>query len=377
MKKNIYLTLTILISSMLCGCSSDVAEKPINEDEIQTNLLLETTTLQEETTESVENQTIKSDLSSNTDESSKVTSALNNGNENISKDVQTQNNNNSSKKSTQLQENSSRAIQNQENGTSSSNLTVEENEETSTEQVSNLESSQNTIQDFSSLSNEKLGWYFNPNDEHIQPTASEKVDLGKYNAYYLGDADEKIIYFTFDEGYENGFSTKILDVLKEKNVKGAFFVTKSYINKNQELIKRMVEEGHVVGNHSVKHLSSPDLTDDELKAEIINTADYFKEVTGHEMPKVFRPPMGEYSERTLAVTQSLGYKTIFWSFAYKDWLTDNQPGKQVAYDTVMKRYHNGAILLLHAVSQSNTEALGDIIDSLREQGYTFGSLEDL
>lgn len=234
-----------------------------------------------------------------------------------------------------------------------------------------------TVINTSNLSNEKLSWYFNPNDEHKKPTASDKVDLNKYDAYYVGTTDDKVIYLTFDEGYENGYSSKILDVLKEKNVKAAFFVTKSYIEQNQDLIKRMVAEGHVVGNHSVRHLSSPTLSDEEFKKEITDTAEYFKSVTGQEMPKVFRPPMGEYSERTLALTQSLGYKTIFWSFAYRDWLTDNQPGKDVAYNTVMKRYHNGCITLLHAVSQSNTEALPQIIDSLRANGYEFKSLEEI
>ena len=228
------------------------------------------------------------------------------------------------------------------------------------------------------LSNKKIGWYFGANDTHDTPSSPREADyLDKYDAYYVGDTSQKAIYLTFDEGYENGYSSKILDVLKEKDVKAAFFVTKSYIASNQELIKRMVDEGHVVGNHSVRHLSSPDLSDDELKNELTETADYFKEVTGQEMPHVFRPPMGEFSERTLAVTQSLGYKTIFWSFAYRDWLVDEQPGKQAAYDKIMAHYHNGAIPLLHAVSQSNTEALGDVIDSLREKGYTFASLEDL
>lgn len=202
----------------------------------------------------------------------------------------------------------------------------EENTEETTEETT-------IIVDTKGLSNEKLSWYYNPNDEHIKPTASDKVDLNKYSAYYFGTTDDKIIYLTFDEGYENGYSSKILDVLKEKNVPAAFFVTKSYIESNQDLIKRMVDEGHVVGNHSVRHLSSPDLTDDELRKELTDTADYFKEVTGQNMPKVFRPPMGEYSERTLAVTQGLGYKTIFWSFAHRDWLTDDQPGKDVAYNT--------------------------------------------
>lgn len=231
--------------------------------------------------------------------------------------------------------------------------------------------------DTSVLSNEKFGWYFMPNDEHKTPTVKSGIDYAAYSAYYVGDTSEKVIYLTFDEGYENGYTSKILDVLKQKNVKAAFFVTESYIRSNLELVKRMQAEGHTVGNHSIKHLSSPDLSDEELFYEINETAWTYKKLTGFDMPKVFRPPMGEYSERTLAVAHNMGYKTIFWSFAYKDWETDNQPGKQAAYDTVMSRYHNGAILLLHAVSSSNTEALPDIIDSLTEAGYRFGTLDEL
>ena len=216
-----------------------------------------------------------------------------------------------------------------------------------------------------------------PNDEHKTPTVKSGIDYAAYSAYYVGDTSEKVIYLTFDEGYENGYTSKILDVLKQKNVKAAFFVTESYIKSNLELVKRMQAEGHTVGNHSIKHLSSPDLSDEELFYEINETAWTYKKLTGFDMPKVFRPPMGEYSERTLAVAHNMGYKTIFWSFAYKDWETDNQPGKQAAYDTVMSRYHNGAILLLHAVSSSNTEALPDIIDSLTEAGYRFGTLDEL
>lgn len=243
--------------------------------------------------------------------------------------------------------------------------------ETTTEETSA------TAYDTSKLSNTKQSWYFVPRDNHTQPAGNSAVKLDKYMAYYLGNADEKKIYLTFDEGYENGYTSKILDVLKTKNVKAAFFVTKPYIDSDPELIKRMVNEGHIVGNHSVKHLSSPSLSDSQLQQEINDTAKAFKNVTGVDMPKVFRPPMGEYSERTLAVTSNMGYKTIFWSFAYKDWITTAQPGKQAAYNAVMSKYHNGAVLLLHAVSKSNTEALGDIIDSLKAKGYTFDTLNNL
>ena len=234
-----------------------------------------------------------------------------------------------------------------------------------------------TNYDTSKLSNTKQSWYFVANNNHTQPQGNGSVALNKYNAYYVGNPNEKKIYLTFDEGYENGYTSKILDVLKAKNVKAAFFVTKPYIESDPELVKRMVAEGHIVGNHSVKHLSSPTLSDSQLKNELTETAQAFEKVTGQAMPKVFRPPMGEYSERTLAVTSNMGYKTVFWSFAYKDWITTAQPGKDVAYNTVMSKYHNGAVLLLHAVSKSNTEALGDIIDSLRAKGYTFDTLNNL
>ncbi|MBE6012344.1 delta-lactam-biosynthetic de-N-acetylase [Anaeropeptidivorans aminofermentans] len=228
-----------------------------------------------------------------------------------------------------------------------------------------------------SLSNDKKGWYFGRNTTHTPPTAQGDFDIRQFDGYYLGDVSQKVVYLTFDEGYENGYTEKILDVLKEKGVTAAFFVTKPYIIANPDLIQRMVDEGHIVGNHSVRHKSCPDLTDEELMAELNNTAAAFKELTGVDMPNYFRPPMGEYSARTLKITQDLGYKSIFWSFAYKDWETDKQPGIRAAYETVMNDLHNGSIILLHAVSQSNTEAMPFIIDSIRESGYTFKSLDEL
>ena len=224
---------------------------------------------------------------------------------------------------------------------------------------------------------DRKSWWFKRNSENMPPSAQQDIAIDKYDAYYLGDTQRKTIYLTFDEGYENGYSEKILDILKENDVKAAFFVTKSYIRDNTELIKRMVAEGHVVGNHSVTHPDMTKLTDEQIASEIQECAAYFKEVTGQEMPHFFRPPEGVYSIHSLEQTQAQGYKTIFWSFAYGDWDVNNQPGKQAAYDIVMNNYHNGSIMLLHAVSQSNTEALPDIIKSLREKGYTFMSLEDL
>mgnify|MGYP000933139750 CR=1 FL=1 len=252
--------------------------------------------------------------------------------------------------------------------------TKEAPKETSKEEQKPVEK---PAQETSSLPNDKKSWWFKRNSDHLPPGAQSEIDIAKYDAYYLGNTKEKKIYLTFDEGYENGYTPKILDVLKEHNVKAAFFVTKPYIQSQPDLVKRMVEEGHIVGNHSVTHPSLPDKTDEEVKHEILETARYFEEVTSTSMPLFFRPPAGEYSERTLQITKDLGYKTIFWSMAYKDWDVNNQPGKQAAYEHIVQNHHPGAIILLHAVSSSNTEALGDMLKYLRDQGYTFASLNEL
>lgn len=229
----------------------------------------------------------------------------------------------------------------------------------------------------SSLSNELKSWWFIRNNENLPPGAQNEIDIAYYDAYYLGNINEKKIYLTFDEGYENGYTGKILDTLKEHNVKATFFVTKPYIESQPELIKRMVDEGHIVGNHTVTHPSLPSKSKEEIEYEINDTAGYYKEVTGRPMDLFFRPPSGEYSERTLQITKDLGYKTIFWSMAYNDWDINHQPGKQVAYNHIVNNHHQGAIILLHAVSSSNTEALPDIINFLKEQGYTFALLNEI
>jgi len=231
------------------------------------------------------------------------------------------------------------------------------------------------------LSNKEMDFGPPPIKEHqsqYMPKATVEL-FKKYDAYYLGDINKKEIYLTFDEGYENGYTAKILDVLKEKNVKAAFFVTRPYILQNKELIKRMVNEGHIVANHSSTHPSMPQKAVDfeKFKREFEDTEIAFKEVTGQDMPKFFRPPMGKYSELSLYYTQKLGYKTIFWSFAHKDWLVNEQPPVETTIQRVLDRCHNGEIMLLHAVSKSNTEALPTIIDKLREMGYEFKPLTQL
>lgn len=235
--------------------------------------------------------------------------------------------------------------------------------------------------DSNELDNKLIPWGLKLNTNHTVPEVPAKVKalLDKYSGYYVGDISSKVIYLTFDEGYENGFTGQILDILKSNNVKAAFFVTKPYITQNKELIKRMVNEGHLVGNHSSKHPSMPSKTGDinVFNLEFSDTENAFKEVAGTEMPKFFRPPMGEFSEKSLYLTQRLGYKSIFWSFAHKDWEVNNQPGVDETINRVMTRSHNGEIMLLHAVSKTNTLALDSIIKELQSIGYRFGDLREI
>ena len=234
-----------------------------------------------------------------------------------------------------------------------------------------------TVTDYSDKDNEITSWFYMPNDTHTTPDINPKLtyDLSNYNAIYNGPINEstKTLYLTFDEGYENGYTSKILDVLKEKNVKAVFFVTSYYLEKNPDLVKRMVDEGHIVGNHSKTHSSMPTLTSDmtKFKEEFSDVESKYKEITGLDMKKFFRPPMGYYSEKSLAITNDLGYKTIFWSFAYDDWNPEKQPEVNYAKNKILDNLHNGSILLLHAVSKTNTEILGDVIDSARNAGYEF------
>ena len=227
------------------------------------------------------------------------------------------------------------------------------------------------------LSNERKSWWFSRNTENKRPTAQRDMNIAQYDAHYVVETDEKVIYLTFDEGYELGLTPKILDVLKENNVHAAFFVTKPYIQSNPELVMRMIEEGHLVANHSVTHKSMPTLTDEQVIWEIKETERYFEEVTGHKMDPFFRPPMGEYSERVLYLTQREGYKTIFWSIAYRDWVVNDQPGVEFVYNHFLSNHHPGAIPLLHAVSKSNTDALDSVLKAMLELGYRFGSLYEI
>lgn len=226
----------------------------------------------------------------------------------------------------------------------------------------------------------ELNWYFVSRVQGESPEAPKESQdfLQQLGGYYLGDTNTKTLYLTFDEGYENGNTVKILDILKETNTPAAFFIVKPYIDTEPDIVKRMVEEGHLVCNHTNHHPSMAQITDDlKFKSELQDVEVAFKTLTGTEMPKFFRPPMGKYSKNSLKKTQALGYKTIFWSFAYRDWLINDQPSEDKAISKITKGAHPGSIMLLHAVSDTNTKILKTVIEQLKSEGYEFKSLNDL
>ena len=203
-------------------------------------------------------------------------------------------------------------------------------------------------------------------------------ELAKYDAFYAEQTEEKHIYLTFDVGYENGNTASILDTLKKHNVSATFFVVGTCIESDPELVKRMAEEGHIVGNHTWHH---PDMSQiaalDTFKKELVDVEDAYREVTGEGMTKFYRPPQGKYSESNLQMAQGLGYKTFFWSLAYVDWYDDNQPTKEEAFDKLLGRIHPGAIVLLHSTSDTNSLILDELIQKWEEMGYTIRPLTEL
>lgn len=203
-----------------------------------------------------------------------------------------------------------------------------------------------------------------------------KTLMAQYGALYVGDTGEKTIYLTFDEGYENGYTSKILDTLNTYGVKGIFFITGDYFEQNPELIRRMIEEGHCVGNHSMNHPSLPGISAKQAQEEIMELHRLVQEEFNYEM-RFLRPPKGEFSEGVLRLCKDLNYRCMLWSFAYKDWVVSEQKGPEYALQTVLKNLHPGAVILLHAVSSDNATALGDIITQSQQAGYTFGNPEDL
>ena len=233
--------------------------------------------------------------------------------------------------------------------------------------------------DYDQYANTKKSWFIKRNMDH-QPSAGavSAKNLANYQAYYYDDqTKENVLYLTFDCGYENGYTPKLLDTLKKHDAKAIFFVTKHFVQSQPELCKRMKEEGHLVGNHTMNHPSLPNRSVTQIQEEVRGLETVFKEKTGYELDKFFRPPMGEFSDRVLKVVQDMGYRTIFWSIVYYDYNPDQQPGKQYVIDHFNQYYHRGAIALMHNISKSNAEALDGVLSGLEKKGYRMARIDEI
>ena len=232
---------------------------------------------------------------------------------------------------------------------------------------------------FSTEPIETGAWGLSFRQENTAPIGPANAEeLARFNAAYLGNTNEKVIYLTFDAGYENGCTEKILDVLKKHDAPAAFFLVGNYIEKNADLVRRMVKEGHIVGNHTMHH---PDMsaldTKEAFSKELTDLEELYRSITGEEMAKYYRPPKGVYSKDNLRYAKELGYKTVFWSLAYVDWNNDKQPTADAAFSKLIPRIHNGAVVLLHSTSQTNAEIMDELLTRWEEMGYRFESLDKL
>lgn len=237
---------------------------------------------------------------------------------------------------------------------------------------------QSTFSDAVTVMNESSGWYCqHMKDGTRPPIPSEMSYITEHGGYYIGE-DEKVIYLTFDAGYENGNVEKILNTLKQENVPGAFFILDNLAKTNTDLVKRMVDEGHTVCNHTAKHKDMTKMTSKEdFAAELRAMEDVYRDKIGGEIARYYRPPEGKFNEQNLAWADELGYKTIFWSFAYADWDNANQMSREKAVEKIITNTHNGEVILLHPTSKTNAEILPELIVKWREMGFTFGTLDEL
>lgn len=228
------------------------------------------------------------------------------------------------------------------------------------------------------INQEVMNWGLGFGEENTVPTGTMSAEeLAEYDAYYVGDTQEDTIYLTFDCGFENGNTEAILDALAAHEVSATFFIVGYFLEENPELVLRMIEEGHTVGNHTYNH---PDMTLESEEAfieEIESLADAYQELTGEEISKFYRAPQGKFNEESLAMVQELGYTTFFWSLAYVDWYEDDQPTKEEAFEKLLTRIHPGAIVLLHNTSSTNAEILDELLTEWENMGYEFGSLAEM
>ena len=246
-------------------------------------------------------------------------------------------------------------------------------------QAGKLHSWQKSQAASASLLSESTSWGLSFQKEGERPVGNATInDLGKYHAYYAEDTNEKKIYLTFDAGYENGNTPRILDALKKHQAPATFFVVGNFISDNPDLIQRMVSEGHTVGNHTMTHpdMSGISSKDDFLK-QLNGVEELYESVTGEKMSKFYRPPQGIYSTSNLTMSKELGYSTFFWSLAYVDWIQDQQPSREEAFQKLLARIHPGAIVLLHNTSSTNGLILDDLLTKWEEMGYRFCSLKEL
>ncbi len=229
-------------------------------------------------------------------------------------------------------------------------------------------------------------WYVVRTKDHTQPSADPNMTfVEKLGGYYidkrhtgLDEGEEKVVYLTFDAGYENGNVARILDTMKGRGVTGAFFILGNMTERFPDLVMRMKNEGHLVCNHTYTHNDMSTVgTEEEFAAELSRMSDTYRELTGCEMAKYYRPPQGRFSERSMRFADALGYKTVFWSFAYADWDNNNQPSHAEAMKKITDNIHNGAVILLHPTSKTNADIMGELIDRLRAEGYRFGTLDEL
>ncbi len=226
---------------------------------------------------------------------------------------------------------------------------------------------------------EEGNWGLSFQEEGKPPIANASMEyLSQFHAFYAKDTEEKVLYLTFDAGYENGNTAAILDALKKHQAPAAFFLVGNYLETSPELVKRMAAEGHIVGNHTFHHPDMSKIASKEaFEKELTDLEDLYQQVTGQPMKKYYRPPQGKYSEENLKMASELGYKTFFWSLAYVDWYEDKQPTKEEAFQKLLGRIHPGAIVLLHSTSKTNGQILDELLTKWEEMGYRFGSLDEL
>ena len=227
------------------------------------------------------------------------------------------------------------------------------------------------------VSNKKIEWGIKRGDNHEQPDlgSENKRIIDKYDGISMGNSEKPYVYLTFDCGYEAGYTEKILEVLKQNDVKATFFITGHYLNSASDLVKKMIDDGHIIGNHTADHICMPEVSNEEIKEDIMELHTALYDKFGYEMTYI-RPPEGTYSERTIAYTNSLGYKTVMWSFAYDDWNENKQGREEYGKQKILDNVHNGEVMLLHATSKDNSNILDYCIKEIKNMGYEFKSIDE-